>query len=117
MKIAINILAAITGLVMLFFLSGALYTIDQTQQVVITQFGQPIGRPITEAGLHFKIPFIRQANYFDKRLLQWDGNPNQIPTKDKRYIWVDTTARWKIIDALRFMQSVTNEMEIGRAHV
>lgn len=110
MKIAINILAAITGLVMLFFLSGALYTIDQTQQVVITQFGQPIGRPITEAGLHFKIPFIRQANYFDKRLLQWDGNPNQIPTKDKRYIWVDTTARWKIIDALRFMQSVTNEM-------
>ena len=110
MKIAINILAAVIGLAMLFFLSGALYTIDQTQQVVITQFGQPIGRPITEAGLYFKIPFIRQANYFDKRLLQWDGNPNQIPTKDKRYIWVDTTARWRIKDALKFMQSVTNEM-------
>lgn len=110
MKTMVNILIGILVLVMFFFMSGALYTIDETQQVVITQFGEPIGRPITEAGLHFKIPFIRQANYFEKRILQWDGNPNQIPTKDKRYIWVDTTARWRIKDALKFMQSVTNEV-------
>ena len=93
----------------LLVISGTLYTVDETQQVVITQFGEPIGKPITEAGLHFKIPFIRQANYFEKRILEWDGNPNQIPTKDKRYIWVDTTARWKIVDALKFLQSVSNE--------
>ncbi|MFC1624683.1 protease modulator HflC [Candidatus Omnitrophota bacterium] len=109
MKMAINILLGIAISVMLFFLSGALYTIDETQQVVITQFGEPMGRPIIQAGLHFKMPFIQRANYFERRILQWDGNPNQIPTKDKRYIWVDTTARWKIKDALTFMQSVTNE--------
>ncbi|MBU1852413.1 MAG: protease modulator HflC [Candidatus Omnitrophica bacterium] len=110
MKPVINILIGIFVLIMVFFLSGTIYTVDETQQVVITQFGEPIGESITEAGLYFKVPFIRQANYFEKRLLQWDGNPNQIPTKDKRYIWVDTTARWKIVDALKFMQSVTNEV-------
>lgn len=110
MKAVINILIGIFVVIMLAFMSGAIYTIDETQQVVITQFGEPIGEPITQAGLRFKTPFIQQANYFEKRLLQWDGNPNQIPTKDKRYIWVDTTARWRIKDALRFMQSVTNEV-------
>jgi len=110
MKTTINILLGILILVIVGFASGALYTIDETQQVVITQFGEPIGRPITKAGLYFKVPLIRQANYFEKRLLQWDGNPNQIPTKDKRYIWVDTMARWRIVDALKFMQSVTNEV-------
>ncbi len=109
MKLAINTLAAFFVLMILFFISGVLYFIDETQQAVITQFGDPIGSPITKAGMHYKLPFIQQANYFEKRLLQWDGNPNQIPTKDKRYIWVDTTARWKIKDALKFMQSVTNE--------
>ena len=68
-----------------------------------------MGDPITNAGLHFKMPFIQQANYFEKRILEWDGTPNQIPTKDKKYIWVDTTARWKIVDALKFLQSVTTE--------
>ncbi len=110
MKTMMGILIAIVVLMMLLFGSGALYVIDETQQVVITQFGKPIGKPITKAGLRFKLPFIQQANYFEKRILQWDGNPNQIPTKDKRYIWVDTTARWKIVDALKFMQSVTNEV-------
>lgn len=107
-----KILAIITALVVvigLLVISGAMYTIDETQQVVITQFGEPIGEPIIKAGLHFKMPFIQQANYFDKRILEWDGNPNQIPTKDKRYIWVDTTARWKIVDALKFLQSVSSE--------
>jgi len=69
-----------------------------------------VGDPITDAGLHFKKPFIQHAHYFDKRLLEWDGDPNQIPTKDKKYIWVDITARWKIADALRYLQSVGNEL-------
>jgi membrane protease subunit HflC len=107
-----NILSAVFAIaIAIIFLtvSGALYTINETQQVVITQFGEPKGEPITEAGLHFKVPFIQQANYFEKSILEWDGNPNQIPTKDKKYIWVDTTARWKIVDSLEFLQSVTNE--------
>ncbi len=100
------IVVIILGLVIL---GGALYTIDQTEQVVITQFGEPIGDPITEPGLHFKIPFIQKVNYFEKRFLSWDGLPAQIPTKDKKYIWVDTTARWRIVDSLKFLQTVGNE--------
>ena len=96
-------------IIVILTMSGVVYTIDETQQVVVTQFGEPIGEPITEAGLYFKMPFIQTANYFDKRLLQWDGDPNEIPTLDKRYIWVDTTARWRIKDALKFMQSVGTE--------
>ena len=92
------------------FGSGALFIIDETKQVVITQFGKPVGQPISSAGLHFRAPFVQQAHSFEKRILNWDGDPNQIPTKDKKYIWVDTTARWKIIDALKFLQSVGNEM-------
>ncbi len=92
-----------------FMTTGALYMVDETQQVVVTQFGEPIGQPITQAGLHFKWPFIQNANYFEKRILEWDGDPNQIPTRDKRYIWVETTARWRITDALKFMQSIGNE--------
>ncbi len=103
------IAAVCVFLIVVLIASGTLYTIDQTKQVVITQFGQPIGSPIIKAGLHIKMPFIQQANYFDKRILQWDGSPNQIPTKDKRYIWVDTTARWRIQDPLKFLQSVNNE--------
>lgn len=105
----LSYITAAAVIIALLVISGALYTIDETKQVVITQFGEPIGEPITKAGLHFKMPFIQHANYFEKRILEWDGNPNQIPTKDKRYIWVDTTARWKIVDALKFLQSVTNE--------
>ncbi|MFH1191400.1 MAG: protease modulator HflC, partial [Candidatus Omnitrophota bacterium] len=110
-------LAAILGLVFSLviivffaFASGALFIVDETKQVVITQFGKPVGEPITSAGLHFKMPLIQQAHYFEKRLLEWDGEPNQIPTKDKKYIWVDTMARWKIVDALKFLQSVGNEL-------
>ncbi len=109
MRQLISLTVVVIIVIALLVVSGALYTIDETQQVVITQFGQPIGKPITTSGLHFKLPFIRQANYFEKRILEWDGNPNQIPTKDKKYIWVDTTARWKIVDALKFLQSVGNE--------
>ncbi len=93
----------------LIILGGTLYTVDQTQQVIITQFGEPIGKPITKAGLHVKKPFIQKVNYFEKRLLAWDGLPTQVPTKDKRYIWVDATARWRIVDPLKFLQTVGNE--------
>jgi membrane protease subunit HflC len=109
-KIIPTIIAVAIAVVFLV-VSGALYIIDETQQVVITQFGKPIGNPLTNAGLHFKMPFIHQANYFEKRILEWDGNPNQIPTKDKKYIWVDTTARWRIVDALKFLQSVGTETQ------
>lgn len=97
-------------LMIIAFVSGALFIIDESKQVVITQFGKPIGNPIVSAGLHFKKPFIQQAHHFEKRLLDWDGDANQIPTQDKKYIWVDTTARWKIVDALKFLQSVGNEI-------
>jgi len=106
------IVVVILGLIVV---GGSLYTIDQTQQVVITQFGEPIGDPITEPGLHVKIPFVQKVNYFEKRILAWDGLPTQVPTKDKRYIWVDTTARWRIVDPLKFLESVGREMTaLGR---
>ncbi|TKJ47810.1 HflC protein [Candidatus Aerophobetes bacterium Ae_b3a] len=100
------IVVVILGLIVV---GGSLYTIDQTQQVVITQFGEPIGDPISEPGLHVKIPFIQKVNSFEKRILAWDGLPTQVPTKDKRYIWVDTTARWRIVDPLKFLQTVGGE--------
>jgi membrane protease subunit HflC len=109
LKPIISVFVALVILVILAFMSGIVYVIDETKQVVITQFGKPVGRPITVAGLHFKKPLIQQAHYFEKRVLAWDGDPNQIPTKDKKYIWVDTYARWKIADALGFLQSVGNE--------
>jgi membrane protease subunit HflC len=92
--------AAVIVLVFILFLvfSGAFYTVDQTEQVIITQFGQPIGNPITEPGLHFKIPFIQNVNSLDKRFLEWDGAPVAIPTRDKTYIHVDTFGRWRIED-------------------
>jgi membrane protease subunit HflC len=110
MKNILRIFTILVVLVILAFMSGLVYIVDETRQVVITQFGKPVGRPVLSSGLHFKKPIIQQARYFEKRLLDWDGDPNQIPTRDKKYIWVDTTARWKISDALKFLQSVTNEM-------
>ena len=103
------ILIVVAVIVVLIVLAGTLYTVDETKQVIITQFGEPIGKPITRAGLHIKKPFIQKANYFEKRLLTWDGSPTQIPTKDKKYIWVDSTARWRIVDALKFLQTVGAE--------
>ncbi len=85
-----------------------LFTVDETEQVVITQLGKPIGKAITEPGLYFKIPFVQKANFFPKNILSWDGDPGQIPTLDKTYIWVDTFARWQIKDPLRFLQTVNN---------
>jgi len=98
------------GLVLiLVVLSSATYQVHETNQVIITQFGQPIGEAKTEPGLHFKVPFIQKTNYFEKRFLEWDGSPNQVPTKDKRFIWVDTYARWRIVDPLRFFERLRDE--------
>jgi membrane protease subunit HflC len=94
--------------IVLFVLYQGIYTVDETRQVVITQFGKAVGDPITEPGLNFKIPFVQTVNYFPKNLLQWDGDPSQVPTLDKTYIYVDTFARWKIVDPLKFFQTVNN---------
>ncbi len=110
MKGIIGVLIVVIAVTILAFASGLVFILDERKQVIITQFGQPLGEPIAEAGLYFKIPFIQQANYFEKRILQWDGDPNQIPTEDKKYIWVDTFARWQIDDVLLYLQSVGNEV-------
>jgi len=91
------------------------YVVDETEQVVITQFGRITGEPKKTPGLRFKIPFIQQANVFNKNLLEWDGDPGQIPTLDKTFIWVDTFARWKIVDPVLFFQTVNNRFNaIGK---
>lgn len=110
LKTAAGVFVILFIMALLALMSGLIYVIDETQQVVITQFGEPIGAPLTQAGLHFKLPLIQQAHYFEKRLLDWDGDPNEIPTRDKKFIWVDTYGRWRISDALKFLQSVGNEI-------
>jgi membrane protease subunit HflC len=97
------------GLVLVVVMAASAFRVGEAEQVIITQFGDPVGAPVTDPGLHFKVPFIQQANYFDKRFLEWDGSPNQVPTKDKRFIWVDTYARWRIVDPLLFFQRLRDE--------
>ena len=104
-----TILIVVVLIAALVVIGSAAYIVNETEQVVITQFGNPIGDPITNPGLHFKVPFIQTLHFFDKRFLEWDGVANQVPTKDKRYIWVDTYARWRIIDALKFFQRLKDE--------
>ena len=101
--------AAVIAFVALIVLSSALYTVQETEQVVITQFGRPVGKAITTPGLKLKMPFVQTVNAFEKRFLEWDGDPNQIPTKDKRFIWVDSYARWRITDPLLFFQRLHDE--------
>ena len=94
---------------------NAAYIVNETEQVVITQFGRIIGEPKKDPGLKFKIPFIQRATYFAKNLLDWDGDSGQIPTLDKTFIWVDTFARWKIVDPIKFFQTVNNRFNaIGK---
>ena len=104
--LSIQIILAIAVLALLV---SAAYRLNETQQVIITQFGEPVGEPVTEPGLHFKLPFIQGITVFEKRFLEWDGSPNQIPTRDKRFIWVDTYARWRISDPLIFFQRLRDE--------
>lgn len=96
-------------LVALLLLWASTYTVSETHQAIVTQFGRPVGGAVTEPGLHFKLPFVQVVHRFDKRWLEFDGEANQIPTRDKKYIWVDTYARWKISDPLRFFQAVRDE--------
>jgi len=102
-------LAGGLALALIVVIAASAYTVGEADQVIITQFGDPVGDPIVDPGLHFKVPFIQQANFFDKRFLEWDGSPNQVPTKDKRFIWVNTYARWRIVDPLRFFQRLRDE--------
>ena len=96
-------------LIVLFVLGGSVYTVSEVDQAIITQFGEPVGEPVTEPGLHFKLPFIQTANMFERRFLEWDGFRNQVPTRDRRFIWVDTYARWHITDPLLFFQRLRDE--------
>ncbi len=96
----------VAALIVLF---SAAYTLNETEQAVILQFGKPVGESIESPGLHFKAPFIQEVRRFDKRLLAWDGDPNQVPTLGREFISVDTTARWRIVDALKFLESVRDE--------
>jgi membrane protease subunit HflC len=102
----------ITLLVILIaiLLGTSLYILNETQQAIITQFGKPVGQPITTAGIHFKTPFVQKVIVFDKRVLEWDGNPQEIPTRDNKFIYIDTFARWRISDALAFYKSNKSEM-------
>lgn len=103
-------LLAIFGALLLFrAVLGSFYTVHQTQQVIITQFGKPIGEPITDPGLHMKLPFIQAVNRIDKRFLEWDGQPVAIPTRDKTYIHVDTFARWRINDPKTYFVRLHDE--------
>ncbi len=102
-----KIVITIVALVIVIF--NSLYILDEKEQAIITQFGDPVGGPIVDAGLHVKIPFIQTIHFFEKRILEWDGDPKQIPTSDKRYIWLDTFSRWTISDPLTFYQTVRSE--------
>lgn len=102
----------VIGILVLFgvlTLGGGLYIVNEMEQVVITQFGQPKGDAVTTPGLHFKVPFIQVVNRFDKRFLEWDGDPNEVPTRDKRFIHVDSYARWQITDPLLYFQRLRSE--------
>ena len=106
MKRPVLILATVLA-ALLFYLS--VYTVSETNQVILVQFGRPVGGVVTAPGLHLKVPLIQVVHRFDKRWLEFDGDANEIPTKDKKYIWVDTYARWRIQDPLRFYQAVRDE--------
>ena len=99
-------IVVLLGLIVL--LSSA-FVVSETEQAIITQFGKPVGDPIMAPGIHFKVPIIQKVHFFEKRFLEWDGSPNQIPTKDKRFIWVDAYARWRIHDPLLYFQRVRDE--------
>jgi membrane protease subunit HflC len=106
-------ISSLAGLILLIAatigLLASVYTLDEAEQAVIVQLGAPVGEPVTTPGLHFKLPFIQEVRRFDKRVISWDGDPNQIPTRGEQFISVDTTARWRIADPLVFMQRVQNE--------
>jgi membrane protease subunit HflC len=104
-----TIIYFIIAIVAIIVLVQSTFVVNEKEQAIITQFGKPVGEAIVESGLKFKVPFIQKANYFDNRFLEWDGDPNQVPTKDKKFIFVDTYARWHITDPLQFFKRLRNE--------
>ena len=102
-------IALIAGFLLFLVLSSATYRLDQAEQAIIVQFGEPVGEVVTDPGLHFKLPFVQEVRRFDKRLLDWDGDVSQIPTLGREFVLVDTTARWRIADPLKFLRSVRDE--------
>jgi membrane protease subunit HflC len=104
-----SIAFSVLVLLLIIVLFASTYVVREWEQVVITQFGDPVGDPVTDAGLHFKLPFIQEVNRFERRILVWDGEKGQITTRDKRFIWVDTTARWRIKEPLTSLQAVRTE--------
>ena len=107
MKIQYIVLLVLIAVAIMGFAASA-YVVDETQQVVITQFNKVVGEPKTNPGLYFRVPFIQRANYFLKNIQEWDGEPGQIPTLDKTYIWLDTFARWQITDPVAYFETVTD---------
>lgn len=103
-----NMIPLILAAIFISLMSAA-YRVEESQQALVVQFGEIKGEAVTQAGLHWKLPFIQDVQYFDKRILSWDGDEEQIPTKDKKYIWVDTTARWRIVDVRKFAESLRSE--------
>jgi membrane protease subunit HflC len=104
-----SLLTLIGAVVGLFLIQGSMFTVAENEQVVITQFGRIVGDAIKAPGLHWKVPFTQEVHSFDKRWLEWDGSPNQIPTRDKKYIWIDGFARWRISDPVRFYKRLRDE--------
>ena len=109
MKFTLKAVFIGVAIVLALVIYGGLYTLEEGQQAIVVQFGRPVGETVTAAGLHVKLPFVQEVRRFEKRLLVWDGDPNQIPTKGREFIWVDTTARWRIADAKKFLENVASE--------
>jgi len=109
MKKLAGLLIIVGTLAALVVLFASAYTVPETKQAIITQFGKPVGEPITEAGLHFRTPFVQEVNMIEKRILEWDGIPTEMPTKDKTYISVDTFGRWRISDAKQYFLRLRDE--------
>ena len=104
-----RIVYGILVVIILIVLFNALYILNEYEQAIITQFGRPVGDPVNTPGLKAKLPFVQKVHRFEKRFLEWDGDPNELPTRDKRYIHVDTYARWRITDPLLFFQRLRDE--------
>jgi modulator of FtsH protease HflC len=105
-KPLLYLILLVVGTISIF---SSTFVVEETNQAIITQFGRPVGEPINAPGVHFKVPFIQDVQFFDKRFLEWDGDPNQVPTKDKKFIFVDSFARWKITDPLQFFRRLRDE--------
>src|SRR3990170_4881949 len=106
MKFTLPLIGVLLAVLVLF---SSAYVVDQSQQAIVVQFGEPVGTVITEPGLHWRVPFIQEVRRFDRRLLAWDGDVSQIPTLGREFVVVDTTARWRIADPLQFLRSVCDE--------